>query len=77
MMFGHGAKPIFFIKKKKEWTSRTLANPPSSTSHNISFLPYPPPPLPPHQSERHMCINPNYRFIQHPVKHLKWSFLQK
>ena len=33
------------IKKDEEWTSSTLANPPSPTSDNISFLPYPPTPL--------------------------------
>ena len=41
MMSGHGANPIFFDKKKKDWTSRTLANPPPPTSDNISFLPSP------------------------------------
>ena len=31
MMSGHGANPILFNKKKnKDWTSRTLANPPPS-----------------------------------------------
>ena len=33
------------IKKDEDWTSSTLANPQSSTSDNISFLPYPPTPL--------------------------------
>ena len=28
MMPGHGANPIFFNKKNKDWTSRTLPNPP-------------------------------------------------
>ena len=42
MMSGHGPNPIFFNKKSKDWTSRTLANPPPFTSDNISFLPYPP-----------------------------------
>ena len=47
MMAGHGANPIFFNDKEKDWTSRTLANPPPllppplpSASNNISFLPY-------------------------------------
>ena len=37
MMSGHN----------KDWTSRTLANPPPPMSNNISFLAYSPPPLPP------------------------------
>ena len=28
MMSGHGENPIFFNKKNKDWTSRTLRNPP-------------------------------------------------
>ena len=28
MMSGHGANPIFFNKKDKDWTSGTLVNPP-------------------------------------------------
>ena len=44
-MSDHGANPIFFNKKSKDWTSRTLGNPPPPTSDNISFLPYPPPHL--------------------------------
>ena len=52
-MSGHGANPIFFNKKNKDWTSRTLANPPSPTSDNISFLPYPPTPP---QSGRNMLL---------------------
>ena len=27
MMSGHGANPIFFNKKNKDWKSRTLATP--------------------------------------------------
>ena len=47
MISGHGPNPTFFNKKNKDWTSRTLANPPlhppphPTTSDNISFLPYP------------------------------------
>ena len=41
-MSNHGANPIFFNKKNKDWTSRTLANPP--------------PPLRPIAS--HFCLNP-------------------
>ena len=47
-MSGHSANLVFFNKKNKNWTSRTLANPPPPTSDNISFLSYPtthPPPL--------------------------------
>ena len=44
-MSGYGANPVFFNKKKKDWTPGTLANPPPPTSNNISFLPYPPTPL--------------------------------
>ena len=39
MMSGHGANTIFFNKKNRDWTSRTLANPPPPTSGEISFLP--------------------------------------
>ena len=28
MMSGHGGNPIFFNKKNKDWTSKTLVNPP-------------------------------------------------
>ena len=38
-MFGHSANPVFFDKKKKDWTSRTIVNPHPSTSGNISLLP--------------------------------------
>ena len=41
----HVANAIFFNKKTKDWTSRTLANPHSPTSDNISLLTYPPPSL--------------------------------
>ena len=45
MMSGYGTNPIFF-NKKKDWTSRTLVNPPTPlrpiTSH---FFSYPPPTL--------------------------------
>ena len=54
MMSGHGANPIFFNKKNK-----ALANPQPTTSDDISFLSYhPPPPTIPPQSGRHMCITP-------------------
>ena len=43
-MSGHGANPIFLIKKN-DWTSRTLATDPRHLhppmSDNILFLPYP------------------------------------
>ena len=36
MMSGHGTNPIFFNKKIKDWTSRTLVNPLGITaSENI------------------------------------------
>ena len=47
MISGHGANPIFFNNKDKDWTSRTLATPNPPKSDNISFLltsPHPPPP---------------------------------
>ena len=59
MVSGYGANPIFFNKKNKDWTSRTLANPSPPTSENISFLPYPHPP----QSGHHMCITPNGIYV--------------
>ena len=40
MMPGHGANPIFFNKKSKDWTSRTLTTPHAPTSDNNSFLSY-------------------------------------
>ena len=66
MMFGYGANPIFFNKKKnKDWTSRTLANP------NLIF-PLPPPN--PRLSGRHMCITSksdekNYLYVQNTEAH--------
>ena len=39
MMSGHGGNPISFNKKNKDWTSRTLASPPTPLRPNISFLP--------------------------------------
>ena len=47
LMTGHGANPIFFNKKNKDWMSRTLPDPPPTTSNNILFLPYPLLPLTP------------------------------
>ena len=40
MLSGHGANPIFFNNKNKDWTFRIIANPHHPTSDNISFLPY-------------------------------------
>ena len=53
------------IKKKKDWTSRTLANP------NLIFT-LPPPNL--RQSGRHMCITSksdekNYLYVQNTEAH--------
>ena len=52
----HAANPIFFNKKNKDWTSRTLAKPPSPTSDNISFLSLSHPHRHPPQSGGHVCI---------------------
>ena len=57
MISNHGANPIFYNKKNKDWTFKTLAKPSPPTSDNISFLPYPSPHIPP-KSQRHMCITP-------------------
>ena len=38
MMSGHGANPIFFNRKYKDWMSRRHTNPHPRTSDNISFL---------------------------------------
>ena len=58
MMSGHSANQIFFNKKNEDWTSRTLATPPSpllflrpTTSH---FCLNPPPP----KIGRHISITP-------------------
>ena len=81
MMSDHGANQIFFNKKNKDWTSRTLANHPPPlpppTSNNISYLPYSPP-IPP-QSGRHMCITPyekNTVMAQLKTKQLKQNIFK-
>ena len=64
MMSGHGANPVFFIGKNKDWTSATLTHsqlpPRFLTSHNA-----------PLQSGRHMCITPyiivNKMSINHKI----------
>ena len=71
MISDHGENPIFFNKKNKDWTSRTLANPHSLhpiTSHFCITLPPPPlaptpppPPPSPPQSGRH---NPLMKYIK-------------
>ena len=61
-MSGHGANPIFVNKKNKEWTSRTLANPPPPTSDNISFCLIPP------------SLSKWTSYVYHPL--LIMSFLQ-
>ena len=61
MMSGHDAKPTFFNKKNKDWTSRTLANPHPPTSNNISFLPYLPPTHAPSKWTLYVC-HPLCRF---------------
>ena len=59
MMSGHGANLIFFNKKNKDQTYRTVANaPPQPTTYdNTSLLPYPPP-LPPTPKEDVICVSP-------------------
>ena len=52
----------FFVIKNKDWSSRTLANPPPHTSDNISFFLYSPHPP---QSGRHMCIIPCKKKLSH------------
>ena len=61
-MSGHGANPVFFNEKNKDWTSRTLAFIWPPTSDNILI------PTQTHthtctqsspQSGRHVCINPS------------------
>ena len=47
---------LFFNKKNKDWTSRTLPNPPPPTSNNISFLPCLP--LPPTLKVDDICASP-------------------
>ena len=60
MVSVNGANPIFFTKKNKDWTSRTVANPPTPLRPILShFCLHPPPPTHRPQSERHMCITPN------------------
>ena len=44
------------IEKDKDWTSRTLAKPPPTTSNNISFFLYPPTP----SKWTHMCITTKF-----------------
>ena len=58
-MSGHGTNPIFFNKKNKGWTSRTLAIHTPSKSNNILFLRYLPTPPPSPQSGCHVCMTPN------------------
>ena len=57
-MSGHGTNTIFFDKKKKDWTFRTLGKPLPPTSDIDSFLPDPPTPP---QRRSHMCVTPNLR----------------
>ena len=53
-MSGHDSNSVFFNKKNKDWTPKTLTNPNPTMSDKISFLPYPPP----LKSRPHMCITP-------------------
>ena len=62
MMSGHGANSIFFNKKDKDWTSRTLATP-HPLQPITSYLCLYPPILPP-KSGRHMCITPKENILK-------------
>ena len=53
-MPGHGYNAIFFNKKIKDWTPRTLANP--QDRYVRYYLIFALPLSPPSQSGRHMCI---------------------
>ena len=73
MLSGHGANPIFLNeKKKKDWTSRTLTNPPLPTSNNILFLPYLPTPL----KVDVICVSPLTKLLDNKAfpASFKWSF---
>ena len=71
MMSGQVANSFFFIKRK-DWRSKTLANPPPPMSDSISFLVYhsPTPPHPPHPLTLHLSKWTSY--VYHPL-----TFLQK
>ena len=60
MMSGHGANPIFFNKKNKDWTSRTVANPPPPYVRYYLNFTLPPLSTPP-QSGRHNVYHPLLR----------------
>ena len=70
MMSGHGTNPIFFNNKKKNWTSRTLANPSAPLRLITPYFALPPIPC---QGGRHMCITPYLRmiFVEHEAKFSK------
>ena len=63
-MPGHGANPTFFLKKKKDWKSRTLAAPYPLRPITSHFC------LNPHplESGRHMCITVNSAHRNHYLK---------
>ena len=67
MMSGHGANPIFFNKKNKDWTSRTLANPPPYVREHLIFTLAPQSPL--FQSGHHMSITPYLGIFSHIRAH--------
>ena len=55
MMFGHGVNPVFFDKRIKDWTSRTLVNP----THPL------------HPVTSHFCLSPSpsskwTSYVYHP-----------
>ena len=61
MMSDHGANPTSFNKRKKDWTSKTLANPPppSPTSDNFPYTLPPSPPPPPPVKVDIVCVSPS------------------
>ena len=65
MISGHGVNPIFFNKKNKHWTSRTLANPqPLQVRHYLIFTLPPSPPLALPPSLKWMS------YVYHPLAHI-------
>ena len=81
-MSGQVANSFFFIKKK-DWRSKTLANPPPPMSDSISFLVYhsPTPPPPPsltlHLSKWTSYVYHPLTFLQKILTHLPTWLLQQ
>ena len=77
-MSGQVANSFFFIKKK-DWSSKTLANPPPPMSDSISFLVYhsPTPPLTLHLSKWTSYVYHPLTFLQKILTHLPTWLLQQ